>query len=150
MGLDQYAYTAAQAGDHSKWWDGAELDPDTRQYQHPTLTKPRELAYWRKHPNLQGWMHRLWLQKNGFAVNSTDQFVENKKPPDFNGIELELTWEDIENLEQAILNKKLPYTQGFFFGNPSDDEYREQDLKFCRDARADLFLGLKVFYNSSW
>ena len=63
MGLDQYAYAAAQAGDHSKWWDGAELDPDTRQYQHPTLTKPRELAYWRKHPNLQGWMHRLWLQK---------------------------------------------------------------------------------------
>ena len=148
MGLDQYAYAAAQAGDNAKWWDGAELDPDTRQYKHPTLTKPREIAYWRKHPNLQGWMEQLWIEKG------QPDFVSGPHEDDcrdgFNGVELELTWEDIERLEQAILNKQLPYTQGFFFGNPSDDEYREQDLKFCRDARADLFLGLKVFYNSSW
>jgi len=26
----------------------------------------------------------------------------------------------------------------------------EKDLKFIKDARAELFSGLKVFYNSSW
>jgi hypothetical protein len=41
-------------------------------------------------------------------------------------------------------------TTGFFFGNASDDYYREQDLEFVRQARAELFLGLRVFYNSSW
>jgi hypothetical protein len=30
------------------------------------------------------------------------------------------------------------------------DRYREQDLAFVREARADLFMGLRVFYNSSW
>jgi hypothetical protein len=41
-------------------------------------------------------------------------------------------------------------TTGFFFGNPADDIYREADLEFVRNARAELFLGLRVFYNSSW
>ena len=41
-------------------------------------------------------------------------------------------------------------TKGFFFGNPSDDYYRDQDLQFIADAKAELILGLKVFYNSSW
>ena len=68
----------------------------------------------------------------------------------FNGVELELIWEDIERLEQTIRSGQLPSTQGFFFGSDADDHYREQDLEFCRLARAELFLGLKVFYNSSW
>jgi len=41
-------------------------------------------------------------------------------------------------------------TTGFFFGNFSDNYYNEHDLKFCVDAKAELFLGRKVFYNSSW
>jgi uncharacterized protein with NRDE domain len=44
----------------------------------------------------------------------------------------------------------LPNTTGFFFGDHSDDHYREQDLEFCRQARAALFLGERVFYDSSW
>ena len=53
MGLDQYAYVAAQAGDYDGY------------YENNNVTKPRELAYWRKHPNLQGWMEQLWLKKGG-------------------------------------------------------------------------------------
>jgi len=41
-------------------------------------------------------------------------------------------------------------TRGFFFGDFSDDYYRDHDLEFCRNARAELFLKRKVFYNSSW
>jgi hypothetical protein len=68
----------------------------------------------------------------------------------FNGIELELFWEDLEQLEEDIKNGRLPSTTGFFFGDNSDDYYRLQDLEFVRQARAEIFTGLKVFYNSSW
>lgn len=126
MGLDQFAYVAAKEND----------DDNTR-----------EIAYWRKHPNLQGWMEQLWKQKGSPGITDKD---ENGWGSNFNGIELELTWADIELLEEDIKNNNLPNTTGFFFGNDSDDHYREKDLEFVRNAKAELFMGLKVFYNSSW
>ena len=126
MGLDQYAYSAAKA----ESWDNS-----------------KELAYWRKHPNLQGWMEARWIEKLS---------AQGIKPEDssggssFNGIELELTLKDLEDLERDIRERQLPSTQGFFFGNNSDDHYRQQDIDFIYQARADILCGLKVFYNSSW
>ena len=131
MGLDMYAYSAAKAGAQQEYWDNYDFDE-----KKSNCSKPRELSYWRKHPNLHGWMERLYRTQGGEDT--------------FNGVELELTWQDLDALEQDILNQQLPETQGFFFGDASDDYYREQDLKFIQEARADLFLGLKVFYNSSW
>jgi len=136
MGLDMYAYVAAKEGQSREFYASAEFDADSKDYISKTVEKPREIAYWRKHPNLHGWMQQLWNQK-GFTG-------------DFNGDELELTWDDIEQLEQAIKNKELPGTSGFFFGNDADEHYYEDDLQFVRNARAELFLGLRVFYNSSW
>ena len=147
MGLDQYAYVAARAGQNAEWWDGAEMDPDTRDYRNAKVTKPRELAYWRKHPNLQGWMESLWKRR---MHESNQEISESEWGSSFNGIELELTMEDLDALERAVTHGQLPSTQGFFFGNDADEHYREQDLEFIRQARAELFLGLKVFYNSSW
>jgi hypothetical protein len=135
MGLDMYAYAAARAGQSKEYWDSASLDPDTKEYV-SAVCRPREIAYWRKHPNLHGWMHRLWNQK-GYTGH-------------FNGDELELTREDLDQLEHAVVEGTLPGTSGFFFGNDADDYYREDDLAFIRNARAELFLGLRVFYNSSW
>ena len=150
MGLDQYAYVAAKAGQQSEFYEKGEWDESKREIVSP-VTKPREIAYWRKHPNLQGWMEKLWLRKQNIPVSPTDQFIEDNSPPgDFNGVELELTWEDLDELERAVTHGRLPETTGFFFGNPSDDHYRESDLQFIREARSELFLGLKVFYNSSW
>jgi hypothetical protein len=63
---------------------------------------------------------------------------------------MELTAEDLDELERAVKKRQLPTTSGFFFGNPADEHYYESDLKFIREARAELFFGLKVFYNSSW
>jgi hypothetical protein len=128
MGLDMYAYVATRAGQQQEYW---QQDADAT-----GVSAPREIAYWRKHPNLHGWMQKLWERQGNSG--------------DFNGDELELTWDDIEQLELDIVAGALPGTSGFFFGNDADDHYREQDLKFIRDARAELFLGLKVFYNSSW
>ena len=147
MGLDQYAYVAARAGQNSEWWDGAELDPDTRDYRNAKVTKPRELAYWRKHPNLQGWMESLWKRK---MHEANQEIRESEWGSGFNGIELELTLADLDELELAVKKRRLPATQGFFFGGDADQHYYQQDLEFIRQARAELFMGLKVFYNSSW
>jgi hypothetical protein len=140
MGLDMYAYVADRAGQQREFYESAEFDDDAKEFVNKTVEQPREIAYWRKHPNLHGWMEQLWNSRNGGNCDSNN----------FNGIELELTWEDLEILELDIIAGSLPGTSGFFFGNDSDDHYREQDLKFIRDARAELFCGLKVFYNSSW
>ena len=140
MGLDMYAYVAAKEGQQRAFYESAEFDDDAKEFVNKTVEQPREIAYWRKHPNLHGWMEQLWNSRNGGNCDGTT----------FNGIELELTWEDLEILELDIIAGSLPGTSGFFFGNDSDDHYREQDLKFIRDARAELFCGLKVFYNSSW
>lgn len=134
MGLDMYAYTAARAGQQNEFWEtGNYVDGD---FVNTKVTKPVEIAYWRKHPNLHGWMNRLWESRGNEGS--------------FNGDELELTAEDLDALEQAVTHGQLPGTSGFFFGNPCDEHYREQDLEFIKNARAELFMGLKVFYNSSW
>ena len=119
MGLDQYAYLASKANEQ---WDSTQ-----------------ELAYWRKHPNLQGWMEKLFYDKGGRCDT-------------FNGVEVELTWDDIDQLEKDIKSGVMSKlnTTGFFFGNASDDHYHQTDLEFCINAKAELFLGRKVFYNSSW
>ncbi len=131
MGLDMYAYVATKAGQNNQYWEEYDLPEEEK-----TVEKPRELMYWRKHPNLHGWMRKLWIEKG--------------QKGDFNGDELELTWEDLDRLEHAVNNNELPGTTGFFFGEDSDQYYKEQDLEFIRNARAELFVGLKVFYNSSW
>lgn len=132
-----YAYVATKAGQQDEYYKGAEFNESTREFENKTVTKPREIAYWRKHPNLHGWMEKL-AQDKGLSYDS------------FNGIELELTYDDLLLLELDVIAGTLPSTSGFFFGQNSDEEYRENDLKFIREARAELFMGLKVFYNSSW
>ena len=124
MGLDQYAYVANKVNNETN--------------------SSTELAYWRKHPNLHGWMERLWNEKGcpGLEAGFNDIM--------FNGIELELTFDDVVKLESDIKNNNLPNTAGFFFGNNSDEYYKAQDLEFVYEAKSRLFLGQKVFYNSSW
>ena len=137
MGLDMYAYVASKAGQHDEFYEGAAFDKESNEMVNTNVSKPREIAYWRKHPNLHGWMEKL-AQDKGLEYVS------------FNGVEMELTYDDLDELERAVTHKQLPATAGFFFGNPADEYYRESDLEFIKNARAELFLGLKVFYNSSW
>ena len=136
VGLDMYAYVSAKAGQQNEYYDGAVWDGPSGDVANPKVTKPREIAYWRKHPNLHGWMQQLW-ESRGNSGN-------------FNGNELELTYDDLESLELDVIAGTLPNTSGFFFGNDADTHYRKQDLEFIKHARAELFMGLKVFYNSSW
>ena len=136
MGLDMYAYAAANEKQYEEYWADGEYDPDTKDYVNTVVRKPKELAYWRKHPNLHGWFHKEWLDQGNTG--------------DFNGDQLEIDWAMLERLNDAVVNRDFPRTSGFFFGEGADDYYRNQDLEFVRQARAELFLGLRVFYNSSW
>jgi hypothetical protein len=134
MGLDQYAY--AGVGDEKE-----------------------ELAYWRKHNRLHGWMQDLWMDRG--KPNAPE---EESPMGDFNCIPVRLTLSDIEQLEAHIIDKKLPETGGFFFGGDSfdwDDEngkpfkdgdyhYKETDLKFIEDARKAIAEGKEVYYDSWW
>ena len=131
MGLDMYAYVAKKKDELKEYYENYNWEKDSS-----SIPKPREIAYWRKHPNLHGWMHKLWNERGHSG--------------DFNGDELELTAEDLDRLEFVVEQGKLPGTSGFFFGNDADDHYRAQDLKFIQEARAELIAGGKVFYNSSW
>lgn len=144
MGLDMYAYAAARAGQYNDFWDSGEYDKETKEFISKTVSKPHEIAYWCKHPNLHGWFYNLWVSKGRPMREGDDEA--------FNGVELELTWEDIDQLEHDLNvgTVKDVNATGFFWGDPSDEYYREDDLAFIKEARAQLFLGLRVFYNSSW
>ena len=110
MGLDQYAFSR----------------------------QPVEIEHqWRKHPNLQGWMERLWRER--FDVQGGDFCCE-----------MELYKEDILQLAVDIQANDLPATDGFCFGSNSDEQYREQDMEFCKWALTEIFQGKEVYYDSSW
>jgi len=137
MGLDMYAYAAEHAGQYQEFWETAEMAEGAgNEYVSKTVARPREIAYWRKHPGLHGWFKAEWESEGNEGS--------------FNGDELEITWDMLERLEYDVRNGELPQTKGFFFGNPADAEYYNDDLEFIKNARTELFMGLKVFYNSSW
>ena len=112
MGLDQYLF--------------AETEPD----------KPdEELYYFRKHPDLEGFMAQLYQSKGGTEV--------------FNCVRLPLSTEDIDVLEAAVKIQGLPKTTGFFFG-----ESTEQDMvatwDFIHVARDALTENKTIYYTSWW
>lgn len=100
------------------------------------VAEPRELHYWRKHPDLHGWMKDLYYAKGG-----SDR--------DFNCVPVILASDDIDRLESDILSDSLPSTSGFFFG-ASDGTEHADDLAFVAKARAALSAGLTVYYDSWW
>lgn len=141
MGLDQYAYARKD--------DEPESANQGIAYQ--------EIAYWRKHNRLHGWMDNLWREKMVQEQNMSegDKFLKGlneslEQPVEFNNVEMELTAEDIDNLEAALNEKSLPETSGFFFGPDSDEYYDKEDRMFIENAREYISKGYKVYYNSWW
>ena len=123
MGLDQYA--TARRGE-------ARTDDEGYTYYEDSM----ELACWRKHPNLQGWMEDLYHEKGG--------------EQEFNCVDLELTLDDLNALEATLDEEELPETIGFFFGSNADDHYAEADREFIVQARAAIKQGYTVVYSSWW
>ncbi|MDA8746027.1 phosphoglycerate kinase [Rubripirellula amarantea] len=120
MGLDMYAYITTEPIDRLVDF---------------TVTDYETLHYWRKHPNLHGWMEQLYYEKGG--------------EQDFNCVPVVLTSTDIDQLEAAIVHHELPTTSGFFFGQSQGGEY-ENDLVFTAKARKAIAEGYTVYYLSWW
>src|ERR1700733_2188083 len=102
MGLDMYAFTTRKAPQ-------AMVD-------FPECTDDVEIHYWRKHPNLHGWMQRLYRKKGGTAE-------------EFNVAPVVLDSADLDQLQADITADRLPATTGFFFGR-SDCTEKVDDLLF--------------------
>ena len=139
MGLDQYAFARkgepiATIEDYT--YQDFEGNTHTEQRTSVSYEEEHEVAYWRKHPNLQGWMENLWRMKGNTG--------------EFNCVDVELNAANLEQLEYDLQFDQLPETQGFFFGENSDDYYKEGDLEFIREARQYLADGYKIVYTSWW
>jgi len=131
MGLDMFAYrTKVQLSKPVDFQDEVYMSDENNEKTHS------EIMYWRKHPNLHGWMEKLYYEKEG-------------KEDSFNCAPVELTSEDLDLLEKDILEDRLPHTDGFFFGS-SDSAPNPKDLEFVKLAREAIKEGDKVFYDSWW
>jgi hypothetical protein len=120
MGLDQYALSKSPEGEVS------------------------EIAYWRKHNALHGWMENLWNAK-GRPESNGDGDV-------FNGIQLELTATDLDMLHTVVISNNLPETDGFFFGVDTRhfEGKKNETLVFIEKAKKLLEDGHGIRYNSWW
>jgi hypothetical protein len=121
MGLDMYACVTTEAL-------ASQVDFEAE--------NATQIHYWRKHPNLQGWMERLYHAKGGSKSI-------------FNCANVQLTAGDLDDLELVIRANALPETAGFFFG-ASDGTEVEGDLAFIAKAREAIAAGKAVFYTSWW
>ena len=130
MGLDMYAFRVKA--------EDVIDDFNVREETDGRKEKLEELAYWRKHHDLHGWMERLYRAKGGTKES-------------FNCVPVRLTKADIACLEHDVLNHALPETQGFFFGtNPPDEFTREQDMEFIKKAKIAIADGDAIYYDSWW
>jgi hypothetical protein len=121
MGLDMYAFTTRE-------------DIPPVDFADPADTA--KLFYWRKHPNLHGWMETLYRAKGG-------------KDEQFNLAPVRLVVSDLDALEKAVRENALPETSGFCFGQSRAEE-KNCDLKFICKARDAIASGKAVFYTSWW
>jgi hypothetical protein len=138
MGLDMYAYkTKAKFTKDTDFTDeiygkteDGEIDYETQ------IVVTKEIACWRKHPDLHGWMENLYREKGGSELS-------------FNGDPVVITEEDLDELKITILTGNLPFTEGFFFGE-SRDLIKFADLEFIEKAKKAIQEGDTIYYDSSW
>jgi len=148
MGLDQYAYAVRPNKANTDFSYVEETIERVGENDTITTESYVLIQQWRKHPNLQGWMEDLFQRKadaQGYEGRSGG-FGEERV---FNCQPIRLTWDDLKDLESAVLGDELPVTGGFFFGE-SLPEDREDDLAFIKEARRAMSGDYEVYYDSWW
>jgi hypothetical protein len=140
MGLDMYLN-----GEKFFWtdWDHPENNPKEDAFR--LKSKTLELGYWRKHPNL-----------HGYIVNT---FADGKDECQ----DIYLSVDDIDNIIEAVKNNKLPVTDGFFFGKSYDEgvpgwtkaEVDAETIEILEKAKAwvsekEKNTSRDVIYKASW
>lgn len=127
MGLDMYL-EGRKSLHHKRQEDGYTVSAVTL-----------DLGYWRKHPNLHGYI----------VENFAESGEDDCKP-------IELCVENLQQIIAAVGERKLPPTEGFFFGTSDlSDEAVADDLKMLTGALNWLNSGpddeyRSVQYVASW
>lgn len=129
MGLDMYLN-----GEKFFWgFNGQRPKEDGFEVKSKTL----ELGYWRKHPNLHGYI--------------VQEFAEGKDECQ----EIYLDADAIKKIMAAVENNELPPTTGFFFG-ATDGTEKPEDLQIFQraldwlNAPKDEKVSRSVIYRASW
>lgn len=94
MGLDMYL-----EGRKHRWRDDSQIVDG-----YPVKELVLAMGYWRKHPNL-----------HGYIVSEFAGGDDSCQP-------IDLSQEDIVKIIAAIKERRLPHTNGFFFGSSENDE----------------------------
>ena len=137
MGLDQYLYAKR-------------LSEQAIVTNSEDVVETIDVATWRKHPNLQGFMENIWRTKYEDYIKKLEEENPNSMFTLFNLQKVGLSLEDLNTWEQAVINEELPDTTGFFFGSDSDEWYKDYDLKTIKKAKELIKEGYLIFYDSWW
>ena len=86
------------------WTDWKEPENNVTEDGFRLQEKTLELGYWRKHPDL-----------HGFIVQEFTDGVDDCR-------RIELTVEDVQKIIEAAKGKALPHTAGFFFGKSTTEK----------------------------
>lgn len=108
MGLDMYL-----KGRKFHWTNWENQEADEKQEGFRVEETILSLGYWRKHPNLHGYIVNTYGPKD----------ADGKRIDDCSPIPLGK--ENLEDIIKAVAEHRLPGTEGFFFGASSTDD--EQD-----------------------
>lgn len=147
MGLDQYIFSISEQDFHqvlqsinqehtADCYDHVDVQNAVYKLEKAALISFSHFHYWRKHPNLHGWFEDLYRRKDGTA-------------DEFNGDWVEISTQDLCDLEESVNTNSLPETEGFFFGR-SDGTEKDCDLALIKRAHTEIGLGNRLFYSSWW
>lgn len=119
MGLDMYLFGERQTKDNAE------------------VIERKELGYWRKHPNL-----------HGYIVQTFNKGVDDCEPIYLNG-------GDMVQIMNAINRDNLPHTTGFFFGSSDWTDHKQSSIDIFDAAikwllEADTDAVRYVYYLASW
>jgi len=134
MGLDMFAYRLKGFNPSSPVDFGKEIQVLKENEENPQF--PDDFFYWRKHPNLHGLMEQIYREKGGAEES-------------FNCVPVQLFQEDLDRIAAVVIDDELPHTQGFFFGESTDDR-KGEDIEFLEKAKQSLEEGYTIWYDSWW